>query len=101
MRVIRRIVVLSVLAAVALPAAISRADAPPPTSLRADIAEWSLVPSAGMVRSGLVKITARNLGSDTHQLVLVRTTRFAEVLPLHGDHAAGRPVAPPLVLEPG
>ena len=101
MRVIRRIVVLSVLAAVALPAAISRADAPPPTSLRADIAEWSLVPSAGMVRSGLVKITARNLGTDTHQLVLVRTTRFAEVLPLHGDHAAGRPVAPPLVLEPG
>jgi len=49
----------------------------------------------------LASIAARNLGTDTHQLVLVRTTRFAEVLPLHGDHAAGRPVAPPLVLEPG
>jgi uncharacterized cupredoxin-like copper-binding protein len=99
---LRRIVLISlVAAAAAVPAAISRAGTQRPASLRADIAEWSIVPSAGMVRSGLVRITARNLGLDRHQLVLVRTTRFAEVLPLDGDHAAGRPVAPPLVVEPG
>jgi hypothetical protein len=99
--VIRRIVLIGLVAAAVVPAAISHAGTQPPASLRADIAEWNLVPSAGMVRSGLVKITARNLGLETHQLMLVRTTRFAEILPLVGDHAAGRPVAPPLVLEPG
>jgi uncharacterized cupredoxin-like copper-binding protein len=99
--VIRKIVLLGLVAVTAVPATISRAATHPPASLRADIAEWRLVPSAGKVRSGLVRITARNLGLDTHQLVLVRTTRFAEALPLDGDHASGRPMAPPLVVEPG
>jgi len=94
-------VLIGLVAAAVVPAAISHAGTRPPASLRADIAEWNLVPSAGVVRSGLVKVTARNLGLETHQLVLVRTTRFAEVLPLDGDHAARRPVAPPLVVEPG
>jgi len=98
--VIRRILLVVLVAALALPAAISQAGTQPAV-LRADIAEWSLVPSAGVVRSGLVKITARNLGLDTHQLVLVRTARFADLLPLDGDHAIARPVAPALVLEPG
>jgi uncharacterized cupredoxin-like copper-binding protein len=52
-------------------------------------------------RAGLVRISARNLGLAVHQLVLVRTTRFAQDLPLDGDHATGRPVAPPLVVQPG
>jgi hypothetical protein len=100
--VIRRIVILiGLVAAAAVPAAVSHAGTQPPTSLRADIAEWSLVPSAGIVRAGLVRVTARNLGLATHQLVLVRTTRFAQTLPLDGDHADGRPVAPPLVVGPG
>jgi hypothetical protein len=100
--VIRRIVILiGLVAAAAVPAAVSHAGTQPPALLRADIAEWSLVPSAGVVRAGLVRITAHNLGLDTHQLVLVRTTRFAPVLPLDGDHAAGRAVVQPLIVEPG
>lgn len=97
----RIVILIGLVAAAAVPAAISHAGTEQPASLRADIAEWSLVPSTGMVRAGLVRITARNLGVDTHQLVLVRTTRFADVLPLDGDHADGRPLAPPLVVEPG
>jgi uncharacterized cupredoxin-like copper-binding protein len=99
--VLRRIVLICLVAAAAMPAAISRGATQQPAALRADIAEWSLVPSAGIVRSGLVRITARNLGLGTHELVLVRTTRFAAVLSLEGNHAIGRPVAPPLVVEPG
>jgi uncharacterized cupredoxin-like copper-binding protein len=97
----RRIVLIGLVAAAAVPAAISRAGTESPASLRADIAEWSVVPSAGMVRSGLVRITARNLGYETHELVLVRTKGFADVLQLEGDHATGRPLAAPLVVAPG
>jgi hypothetical protein len=99
--VIRRIVLLVLVAAAAAPAAVSSAGTQPTASLRADIAEWSIVPSTGVVPSGLVRITARNLGFETHQLVLVRTSRFAGELPLAGDHAAGRPAAPAVVVQPG
>ena len=89
------------LAVAAGQAQVSRADSRPPASLTADLAEWSLVPSTGVVRAGLVRITARNLGRTDHQLVLVRTGRFDPVLPLVGDHATGRPVTSPLVVRPG
>jgi hypothetical protein len=100
--VIRRIVILiGLVAAAAVPAAVSRAGTQPPALLRADSAEWNLVPSTGIVQAGLVRITARNLGLNMHQLVLVRTARFDPVLPLDGDHAAGRAVAHPIIVEPG
>ncbi len=59
------------------------------------------MPSAGVVRAGLVRITARNVGNKTHQLVLVRTTGFAETLTTNGSHAVGQTVTKPLVVEPG
>lgn len=98
---IRGIVLILLLAATASQAAVSRAETAPPSSLRADIAEWNLVPSTGVVRAGRVRITARNLGLAVHQLVLVRTTRFDQELRLDGDHATGRSAAPPLVVQPG
>lgn len=97
----RSLALIALVAAIAVPAGAYGAGAKDPVSLRADIAEWSLVPSAGVVHAGLVRITARNLGITEHQLVLVRTTRFAQTLMLDGDHATGRAVAPPLVVEPG
>jgi uncharacterized cupredoxin-like copper-binding protein len=99
--VIRSLALIALLAATAVPVGAYGADARRPVSLRADIAEWNLVPSTGVVHAGRVRITARNLGVAEHQLVLVRTTRFAQTLTLDGDHATGRPVAPPLVVEPG
>ena len=99
---IRRIALLiGLVAAAAVPAASSQAGSESPTSLRADLAEWSLVPSAGVVRAGLVRITARNLGRKSHQLVLLRTTEFSEILTLAGNHAVTRPVTKPIVIEPG
>jgi uncharacterized cupredoxin-like copper-binding protein len=96
----RGVVLIAVVAAVAIPAAAAPA-AQRPASLRADIAEWSVVPSVGVVHSGLVRITVRNVGVDSHQLMVVRTSQFAEDLPLAGSRAVARPVAEPIVVAPG
>lgn len=96
----RGVFLLAVIASAAVQAAASPA-AQRPASLRADIAEWSIVPSAGVVDSGLVRITARNVGVDAHQLMVVRTAGFAEDLRLAGDRAVAIPVARPVVVGPG
>src|SRR4051794_13979632 len=64
--------------------------AAPPSTLRADAAEWSIVPSQGAVRAGAVRIVLRNLGTEAHQLMVVRTRSFAQTLPLRGDRAVAR-----------
>jgi uncharacterized cupredoxin-like copper-binding protein len=61
-----------------------------PSTLRADVAEWSIVPSQGAVPAGPVRIVMRNLGSETHQLMVVRTRSFAQSLPLHANRAVTR-----------
>jgi uncharacterized cupredoxin-like copper-binding protein len=66
--------------------------AAPPSTLRADVAEWSIVPSQGAVRAGAVRIVLRNLGAEAHQLMIVPTRSFGEVLPLRGDRAVARPL---------
>jgi uncharacterized cupredoxin-like copper-binding protein len=63
-----------------------------PSTLRADVAEWSIVPSQGVVRAGAVRIVLRNLGAEAHQLMIVRTRSFGETLPLRGDRAVARPL---------
>ncbi len=98
---IRSIILIVLLAVAAGHVAVSHAGTRPPALLTADLAEWSIVPSTGVVRAGLVRITARNDGLAEHQLMLVRTSRFEQVLPLDGDHAAGRPVTSPLAVHPG
>ena len=70
-------------------------------TLRADVAEWSIVPSAGVIRAGRVKIVVRNLGEEPHELIVVRTSRFADALRIGGDRARVHPLAAPLVLAPG
>lgn len=69
--------------------------------LQADIAEWSIVPSAGVVPAGSVRIRVRNLGLETHQLMVVRTRAFAQDLPLRGDRAVARPVGSTVLVAPG
>jgi hypothetical protein len=96
----RGVLLLAVIAAAAAQAATSPA-AQHPASLKADIAEWSIVPSAGVVRSGLVRITARNVGVEAHQLMVVRTAGFSDDLPLAGNRAVATPLARPAVVAPG
>jgi hypothetical protein len=74
--------------------------AAPPSTLRADVAEWSIVPSQGAVRAGAVRIVLRNLGAEAHQLMIVRTRSFAATLPLRGGRAVARPLGSVLA-EPG
>jgi uncharacterized cupredoxin-like copper-binding protein len=75
---------------------------PPPTSiLQADVAEWSIVPSSGVVPAGNVRIRVRNFGLETHQVMVVRTRVFAQDLRLRGDRAVARPVGSPVLVAPG
>jgi uncharacterized cupredoxin-like copper-binding protein len=70
-------------------------------SLRADLAEWSIVPSVGVVAAGTVTITLRNLGEDSHTIVLVKTRGFDDPLRLSGDQAVVHPVARSPRVAPG
>jgi len=82
-------------AALLLAASVLAAGTPaaaPPSTLRADVAEWSIVPSQGAVRAGAVRIVLRNLGAEAHQLMVVRTRSFGETLPLQGNRAVARPL---------
>ena len=72
-----------------------------PATLRADVAEWSVVPGSGVVPAGRVKLVVRNIGRQPHELIVVRTKQFAQPLALRGDRAVASPVAPRLLVPPG
>jgi hypothetical protein len=72
-----------------------------PATLHADVAEWNVVPASGVVVAGRVRLVVRNIGRQPHQLIVVRTDRFAEPLALRDDRAVARPVAPRLLVPPG
>jgi len=93
--------VLCVLAS-ALMLAVSGTAAPAPaTTLRADVAEWSIVPSTGDVHAGLVRLVVRNLGASPHQVTVVRTATFGARLRLDGARAVVHPLAASIVVRPG
>jgi uncharacterized cupredoxin-like copper-binding protein len=73
----------------------------PAATLRADVAEWSIVPSTGVVPAGRVRIDVRNLGASAHQVVLVRTSSFAQRLKLLGSRAAVPHMLGSIVVKPG
>jgi uncharacterized cupredoxin-like copper-binding protein len=94
-------VVLSVVAS-ALMCAVSGTAAPAPaTTLRADVAEWSIVPSTGAVHAGVVRVVVRNLGASPHQVTVVRTATFGARLRLEGARAVVHPIAASIVVRPG
>jgi uncharacterized cupredoxin-like copper-binding protein len=100
----QNLLLVVVLATIALTGLARFASAAPPShvaSLRADVAEWSIVPSVGVVRAGRVRITVRNLGAKTHSIEIVRTDKFAEQLPMRGSHVVAQPVARPLTVDAG
>jgi uncharacterized cupredoxin-like copper-binding protein len=94
---------LTIASALVLAASVFAAGSPaaaPSSTLSADVAEWSIVPSQGVVRAGAVRIVLRNLGAEAHQLMIVRTRSFGESLPLRGNRAVARPLGSVLA-EPG
>jgi hypothetical protein len=97
----RLLPLLVVLAACALAGVGRAAPVARVAALRVDVAEWSMVPSTGVVPHGRVRISVRNLGTVTHALTVVRTAQFAADLPLRGDHAVGKPVAAPVLVPAG
>jgi uncharacterized cupredoxin-like copper-binding protein len=90
---------------VALVAVSSAAAARPahrdPSAMTALVAEWSVVPSEGILAAGTVRIRLRNVGVEAHELVLTRTSEFSEKLPLDDDQAVASPVGEPVLLAPG
>ena len=95
--------IVFVAAALAMLGAVShvRAATSPTVTLRADVAEWSVVPSIGMVRAGETRIVVRNLGAQAHQLMVVRVRSFGAQLALRGSRAVATPVAPAVSVRPG
>lgn len=81
--------------------AASPARRPASALLRADVAEWSIVPSTGVVRSGSVRIVVRNLGEAAHRIAVVRTRRFDDRLPSDGIHVSVAPLARSVAVAPG
>ena len=72
-----------------------------PATIRADVGEWSVVPSVGVVRAGRVRIEVRNLGQVAHRVTVVRTDSFDPRLPLRGDRALVRPLGASVLVRPG
>lgn len=70
-------------------------------TIRADVGEWSIVPSVGAVPAGRVRVDVRNLGAYAHQVMVVPTRTFGERLPLHGTRAVAHAEAGPVFVRAG
>jgi uncharacterized cupredoxin-like copper-binding protein len=93
--------VLSVLASALVCAAASNAGSAPTSTLRADVAEWSIVPSVGAVHAGQVRLVVHNFGATVHQVSVARTSSFGQRLRLSGARAVARPLAASVIVRPG
>jgi uncharacterized cupredoxin-like copper-binding protein len=68
----------------------SPASATEVTSHRTTVSmtEFAFQPKALSARAGALRITAENDGNAQHELILIRTTREASMLPTEGGHAS-------------
>ena len=92
---------LSVLASALVCAATGTAGTTQVSTLQADVAEWSIVPSAGAVRAGRVRLVVHNLGATVHQVTIARTASFGARLRLSGAYAVARPLGSSVIVPPG
>lgn len=98
---VRLVVALTIVALALVCATSGTAGSRPTSTLRADVAEWSIVPSTGAVRAGTVRVVVRNLGASPHQVTVARTASFGAPLHLAGAHAVARSLAATVVVPPG
>ena len=96
-----KLAIVCCLTVVALASAPAWGRSTPPALIRADVGEWSVVPSVGAVPAGRVRIEIHNLGQVAHQITLVKTDTFDPVLQLRGDRAVVRPLATSVLVRPG
>jgi hypothetical protein len=73
----------------------------PVATFRADVGEWDVVPSVGLVPAGRVRIVVRNFGRENHELVVVKTGSFDPQLQIRGDRAVVRPLQRAVLVRPG
>jgi hypothetical protein len=99
-RVIRTATVAAAAAAAAAAvgtAATGTATARHTAALRLEVTEWAVVPSAGLIPAGRVRITVANVGVLRHQLVIAHTRRWGDAQPQARRGAVGEP----LLVKPG
>lgn len=97
----RLVVALTAVALALVCAASGTAGQRPMSTLRADVAEWSIIPSTGAVRAGTVRVVVHNLGASPHQVTVARTASFGAPLHLAGAHALARSLAATVIVPPG
>jgi uncharacterized cupredoxin-like copper-binding protein len=73
----------------------------PTHDLRIDLAEWAVVPSDGVVSSGVLRLKVANHGRLFHELDIVPTRTWGESLRVRYGRAVGDAVARPIVVRPG
>ena len=98
---VRFALVLSIVTSALVFAASGTAGASPTSTLRADVAEWSIVPSIGAVHAGRVRLVVHNLGATVHQVTVARTATFGGRLRLSGSHALARSLGTSVIVPPG
>jgi hypothetical protein len=69
--------------------------------LQVGVTEWVVIPSDGVVSSGVLRLTVENLGRIRHEIAIVPTERWGQKLPIRSGRAVGEVAAPPIVVAPG
>jgi hypothetical protein len=87
--------------AVAVPAGAGAGRAAAPSRLHVDLAEWALVPSGGLVASGPLELTVRNVGRVPHELAIIATESWGQPLFVRNGRAVGPKVGRAVVVRPG
>jgi len=69
--------------------------------LNVQIGEWAVIPSAGRVSAGRLRVVVQNFGQLRHEIDIVPTQRWGQKLAVHDGRAIGEDAAPPIVVAPG
>jgi hypothetical protein len=92
---------IAALAALAGPAAGGAATPTPAHKLHVDLTEWAVVPSQGLVSSGILRLTVQNYGRLAHELDVIPTAWWGQPLFVRDGRAADEPAIRPVVVRPG
>ena len=81
------LVLVAVAVAVAVPLTVARRQEPTPsgTSLNVRLEDFKVLQDSGVVPAGTVSFRVLNQGPTTHELIVVRTDRDPDKLPLQRD----------------
>ena len=69
--------------------------------LQVGVTEWAVIPSAGRVSAGKLRLTVENVGLIRHEIAIVPTQRWGQKLPIRSGRAVAEVAAPPIVVAPG